>query len=172
MGNHDGAAAAMDVMDMQLPGAHPRTHLAEALKIKEVGEIAYMQQALGETLTWIKGNPGEFLQLTALRFIHFWFGPLHRPFATAYNTLLTILGCLGARRIFPRISVPQRAAILIPLATYPLIYYLVPYMIRYRTPLDWILLILAGCEVMSWIQRLQPAYPIAKMSQTRAGRPG
>lgn len=153
MGNHEGASAAMDVMDITQPGVHPRSHLQEALKLKELGEVKYMRQAMGETLTWIQENQGEFIKLTFLRFIHFWFGPLHKPMAAAYITTLTILAALGTRRIFPGLSLPQRIIILIPLLTYPLIYYLVPYMVRYRVPLDGILLILAGVEVWHWIRQ-------------------
>ena len=153
MGNHEGATAAMDLMDITKPGAHPRTHLSEARKLKELGEVEYMRQALGETLTWIREKPGEFTKLTLLRFIHFWFGPLHRPMTATYITALTIMAILGARRIHSSLSLPQRAVILIPLLTYPLIYYLVPYMIRYRIPIDWILLILAGAEVWHWIEK-------------------
>jgi hypothetical protein len=40
---------------------------------------------------------------------------------------------------------------LIPLATYPLIYYIVAYMPRYRIPIDWILYILAGAAVWQLI---------------------
>jgi hypothetical protein len=151
MGNHEGAVAAMDIMDITKPGAHPRTHLSEARKLKELGEVEYMRQAMDETLTWIKDNPGEFTKLTLLRFIHFWFGPLHRPVTAAYITALTIMAILGARRIYSSLSPPQWTVILIPLLTYPLIYYLVPYMVRYRIPIDWILLILAGAEIWHWI---------------------
>lgn len=153
MGNHESATAAMDIMDITEPGAHPRTHLSEARKLKELGEVEYMRQAMGETLSWIREYPGEFTKLTLLRFIHFWFGPLHRPMTAAYITVLTIMAILGARRIYSSLSLPQRTAILIPLLTYPLIYYLVPYMIRYRMPIDWILLIMAGAEVWHWIGR-------------------
>ena len=41
-------------------------------------------------------------------------------------------------------TVPQRAALLIPLATYPLVYYVVGYEPRYRQPLDGLLLLLAA----------------------------
>jgi len=151
MGNHDGAAAAMDIMDITQPGAHPRTHIQEALKLRDLGEVAYMQQALDETLNWIRNNPGEFLKLTGLRFTHFWFGPLHQPMTAFYITMLTILALLGSRRIYSDLSLPQRMVILIPLITYPVIYYFVPYMPRYRTPIDWILLLLAGTEIWHWI---------------------
>jgi hypothetical protein len=152
MGNHEGAAAAMEIMDITQPGLHPRSHLQEALKLKEMGEVNYMRQALNETMTWIRENPGEFLKLTLLRFLHWWFGPLHKPTIAAYVTLLTILAILGIRRIFTTLSSPQRTVILVPLLTFPLIYYLVPYMIRYRVPIDGLLLILAGVEVWNWVK--------------------
>jgi len=41
-------------------------------------------------------------------------------------------------------TVPQRAAVLIPLVTYPLVYYVVGYEPRYRQPLDGLLLLLAA----------------------------
>jgi hypothetical protein len=152
MGNQEGAAAAMEVMDITEPGAHPRTHYIEAHRLRQMGEMDYMRRAMNDTMSWIRDNPGKFLQLTTLRFIHFWFGPLHRPYIAAYITALTILAMMGAKRIYPRLSCPKRTVILVPLLTYPLIYYIVPYMVRYRTPIDWILLILAGVEVWRWIE--------------------
>jgi hypothetical protein len=152
MGNHEGAAAAIEIMDRQ--GSlhrHPRVYLAEALKLQEVGEMEYMRQAMDETLAWIQKNPGEFIHLTILRITYFWLGPLYRGLIPGYITVLTILAILGIGRIFPVLSLSQRAVILIPLFTYPFIYYLVPYMTRYRTPIDWILLILAGVEAWHWI---------------------
>ena len=152
MGNHEGAAAAMEIMDITQPGLHPRSHLQEALKLKEMGEVNYMRQALNETITWIGQNPGEFLKLTFLRFLHWWLGPLHKPTIAAYVTLLTILAILGIRRMYTTLSPPQRTVILVPLLTFPLIYYLVPYMIRYRVPIDGIMLILAGVEIWHWVK--------------------
>ena len=43
--------------------------------------------------------------------------------------------------------------LLIPLATFPLVYYVVTYMSRYRIPLNWILLLFAGAEVWHWMKR-------------------
>lgn len=159
MGNHEGATAAMDIMDITQPGKHPRSHLREALKLRELGEVEYMRQAGEEALAWIQENPEEFIKLTFLRFIHFWFGPLHQPQTAAYITTLTILAILGARHIFPTLSLPQRTLILVPLLTYPVIYYLVPYMVRYRVPIDGLLLILAGVEVWHWVKPKAPENP-------------
>jgi hypothetical protein len=131
---------------------HPRADVLEARKLIELGEIEYMRQAGGEALEWIRAHPAKFLWLTAQRFANLWAGPLHRPVEDALGVLaLTVLAIMGAWLSFPRITVPQQAAFLIPLATYPLIYYIVAYMPRYRIPIDWILLTLAGAAVWSWI---------------------
>jgi len=156
MGNHEGATAAMATMNFTMP-QHPRTQLAEARKVQQLGEVEYMRQALRETLTWIWENPLEFLKLTFLRFVYFWFGPLYLRRAAAVIPALTILAVLAIRRIFPLLSLPKRIVILVPLLTYPIIYYLVPYMPRYRTPIDWLIFILAGVEIWHWIGPKKPS---------------
>jgi hypothetical protein len=157
MGNHEGAAAAMEVMDLRDEHRHPRTHEEEALLLREVGEVEYMRGAAREALDWIRSHPGGFLRLTASRVVHWWCGPLHAPMYALLVTALTLLAFVGAWRTLPRLTIPQRAALLIPLATYPLIYYVVAYMGRYRVPLDWIVLLFAGAAVWRWIDRHQPA---------------
>jgi hypothetical protein len=147
MGNHDGAFAAMEVMDANQEHIHPRTHLAEAIKLREIGEIAYMQGAIDEALEWIRANPGKFLRLTGLRVLHIWFGPLHNQKVAIVTSAITLLAFLGLVLTQNSLSMPQRAILIIPLATYPLIYYLVAYMPRYRVPIDWILFMLAGFAI-------------------------
>ncbi len=155
MGNHEGAAADIEVLDrregrsMRHPGINPE----EARKCQEWGEVEYMRRARADVVEWVRAHPGEFVRLTASRFVHFWCGSLHRPGTVAATTALTVLALLGLRRAFPSLSTPQRAAVLIPLVMFPLVYYFVCYMPRYRIPLDWMLLILAGAEVWHWIAR-------------------
>jgi len=153
MGNHEGATAAMETMNFTRP-QHPRTQLAETRKVQQLGEVEYMRQALREALTWSWENPLEFLTLTFLRVIYFWFGPFYLQRTAAIITVLTILAVLGIWRIFRLLSLPQRTVILVPLLTYPLIYYLVPYMPRYRTPLDSFIFMLAGVEIWYWIRKM------------------
>jgi hypothetical protein len=155
MGNHEGATAAMETMNFTRP-QHPRTQISEARKVQQLGEVEYMRQAKREALTWIWENPLEFLKLTVMRFIYFWFGPLYLGQTAAIITILTILAALGIWRVFRQLSLPQRIVILVPLLTYPLIYYLVPYMPRYRTPIDWLIFILAGVEVWYWVGSKKP----------------
>jgi len=154
MGNHEGTTAAMEIMNFTRP-QHPRTQIAEARKVQQLGEMEYMRQAKREALAWIWGNPLEFLKLTLMRFIYFWFGPLYQGRIAAVITVLTILAVLGIRRIFLLISVPQLSVILVSLLTYPLIYYLIPYMPRYRTPIDWLIFMLAGVEIWHWISSMK-----------------
>jgi hypothetical protein len=151
MGNHESASAAMDVMDRYQEHIHPRTHEGEARKVQELGEVVYMRQAGDEALQWIRSNPGTFTKLTASRAAHWWLGPLYDPPMALFVTVITLLALLGLWRTAPSLAVPQRAALLIPLVTYPLIYYVVAYMPRYREPVNWIFLLLAGAAVWSWI---------------------
>ncbi len=160
MGNHDGAAAAMDVMDRQEEFLHPRTHLEEARLVQEMGEVGYMRYAGREARDWIRSHPAAFLRLTASRVAHWWLGPLYYPPLATLVILLTVLALAGAWITFPSMTAPQRGALLIPLLTYPLIYYVVAYMPRYRAPIDWAFLLLAGALVLRLLgggRRLLPA---------------
>ena len=155
MGNNEGAAATIEVMDArQQVYRHPRALITEALKLRELGEIEYMRQAGHEALDWIRTHPGDFLWLTVQRIANLWLGPLHKTLASFGVLALSILAFWGVWQTFPSLTIPQRAALLIPLATYPVIYYFVAYMPRYRVPIDWILFILAGAAVWSVIRRL------------------
>ena len=153
MGNHPGVAATMDQTDRSRPGLHPTTHREEALKVAELGELAYMRRSRDEALNWIAANPGEFARFTASRFLHLWFGSPEDPFSMIVTTLLTILALIGARRAWPILATPQRAAVFLPLLSFPAIYYFLAYMPRYRIPVDWILMLLAGYAVSDWIRR-------------------
>jgi len=83
---------------------------------------------------------------------HIWFGPLHNLKATAMTSALTLLAFLGQWRSWNRLLIPLRAILLIPLVTYPLIYYLVAYLPRYRVPIDWLLFLLWGSAIWYGIE--------------------
>lgn len=151
MGNQDGSAALMESMHRQNL-RHPTLLVAEARHLNEVGEAQYMREAQQEALDWIWAHPGDFLWLTLQRIANLWLGPLDGSKATSRVFLLTFLAFWGVWQAFSGLSIPQRAALIIPLATYPVIYYFVAYMPRYRLPIDWILFILAGAAVWSWIR--------------------
>ena len=80
IGNYEGAAATFEEMDaIGTHYIHPKADPQEARKLRDLGEIVYMNQAGGEALAWISAHPVEFLWLTAQRFANLWAGPIHRP---------------------------------------------------------------------------------------------
>ncbi len=148
MGNHEGAGATLQESARGGTERHPRTDLAEAEKVARLGELEYMRAAGREAAAWIRSHPREFLRLTALRFAQFWLGPRDDLPVAAGTTLLSLLAVAGAARSFPRLDGLRRAAILVPLVTYPLVYYLVGYEARYRQPVDGLLLLLAAAAFL------------------------
>jgi hypothetical protein len=147
---HDGVHADLDVSDQRRPLRHPRTDAREAQRLRAIGELAYMREARRQALAWIADHPRQTLGLIAQRFAYFWFGPLHDPPTAVPYMALTLLAFVGLLRLRPRLTTPERAAILIPLVAYPPVYYLMGAMTRYRLPLDWLLLILAATAVVAW----------------------
>jgi hypothetical protein len=148
MGNHEGAGATLDQSARGGTERHPRTTVEEARKVQQLGELAYMRAAGREATAWILSHPAEFARLTGLRVAQFWLGPIDDPAVAAGTTLLTLLALVGARRVLPGMSARQRAALLIPLAAYPLVYYVVGYEARYRQPVDGLLLLLASAALI------------------------
>ncbi|HEY0592239.1 MAG TPA: hypothetical protein VGF40_10765, partial [Thermoanaerobaculia bacterium] len=138
VGNHPGATADIDAAPPDTL-RHPREDLGEARRVAELGEIRYMRAAGAEALAWIRAHPSAYAGLTIRRFLGFWLGSWHDPLPALAAALTTALALLGARRVVPGLTIPQRAALLIPLATFPLVYYFVIFMPRYRIPVDWIL---------------------------------
>jgi len=150
--NQPGAHADGDVTLARLGTVrHPSENLEEARLVRDLGEAEYMRRARSEAIGWIRNHPGEFLRLTLMRFVHFWCGPLRLPLRAALTSAVTVLALLGLRRSLPALTAPGRAALLIPLATFPLVYYVVSYQAHYPAPLAWLLLLAASYEVQSWI---------------------
>jgi 4-amino-4-deoxy-L-arabinose transferase-like glycosyltransferase len=152
--NHPGADADGEVTyARQGTVRHPSENLEEARLVRDLGEAEYMRRSRSEAVAWIRAHADEFLRLTLMRFVHFWCGPLRLPWLAALTSAVTVLALLGLRRILPALDAPGRAALLVPLATFPLVYYFVSYLSHYPAPLAWLLLLLAAYEVQSWIFR-------------------
>ncbi|UCD75535.1 MAG: hypothetical protein JSV91_01190, partial [Phycisphaerales bacterium] len=167
MGNHDGATADAEVMGELKNYRHPSDNYGEARLVRDLGEMEYMRRVRAEAIDWIKANPGEFTRLTAGRIVHFWCGPLRFPVVAAGVSALTVLAALGlwySRRIA---TIPQIAALIIPLLTFPLVYYITLYMFRYRLPVHWIILMLAAAAIWHWIGPSRIAHKL--LSETPRG---
>ena len=147
VGNHEGADADIDVSVARGTVLHPRSQPSEARKVRDLGEVIYMRAAGKEATDWIQGHPMAFLRLTLQRIVYFWLGPVGRAKIALAISGLSLLAALGAVWTIPRLDPPARAAVLVPLAAFPLVYYVVAYMPRYRIPIDWILFLLAGAAI-------------------------
>jgi len=182
MGNHEGAEASIDHPHSSGEPPHPRTHPAEALKVREWGEVPYMRESGRKARAWIRSHPGEFARLTAERIAYFWLGPRTPPGMAFLFIPLAGLALLGAVRALKALPAPRAAALLIPLLTFPPIYYLVPWQHRYRFPIEWILYLLAGYAVFGLISlagapgrtraRVAPATPPPGPSSDSVSGPG
>jgi hypothetical protein len=143
--NHEGATVERETL------RHPRASREEALQVVKLGEIEYMRRQREEATEWILANPTQFAWLTIKRVAYFWLGPPNRPDIAVFVASLTLLAIVGVARAFPYLSLPERTVLLIPLVTYPPLYYLLCYLRRYREPLDWILFMFAGVALWHWI---------------------
>lgn len=147
VGNHPGASADLAVSSARGTFAHPRTDLGEARLVRDLGERAYMRRKAREALAWIRAEPAAFARLTAGRIASVWTGPRDDPPLAIAVTALSLFALAGAWRALPRLAPYQRAALLIPLATYPLVYYVTGFEPRYRDPVNGILFLLAGAAL-------------------------
>ncbi len=127
---------------------HPSEKPAEALRVRQLGEIGYNRQRAAEASNWILIHPREFLSLTAMRFVYFWFPlyPLHQIFKYVLDYPITILGLIGLYRML-RQRLPLSEIFGLIFLMFPLVYYLVEADTRYRYPIDWALLFLASYAV-------------------------
>lgn len=153
VGNHPGAVADIEDMTRSVDSLHPRLSSTEALRVRELGEAAYMREAGAKARAWIAGHPGTYARLTGQRALAFWTRYNNEALYAVPATLATLLGILGAVRVLRGVTAPERAVLLIPLLTYPLVYYFVDYLPRYRMPVIWIVYLFAAAEAWHRIRR-------------------
>src|SRR5581483_2068789 len=104
---------------------HPLQSVAEAEKVRRMGEVDYNVQALGQAKQWIQEHPERFLELTLGRIRCFWFylDPTSR-IKTAFCWAVDVLGLAG---LFVALRQKRIAGIILGLIAliYPLPNYLV-----------------------------------------------
>jgi hypothetical protein len=130
---------------------HPNKGLDQAERVRQLGEYEYNQVRLHEAAEWIRANPRRFAELTWLRIVTFWFpSPTGHPLADSGLPpgvptvwLMTLLSIPGLWLMWKKS--PSAAGILaLWLLFFPLIYYIIQFDPRYRFPILWVTLLLAG----------------------------
>jgi Dolichyl-phosphate-mannose-protein mannosyltransferase len=160
-----------DVSDTWTPWLHPNDSPEEAQKYKQMGEIAFMGEKQQEAFTFMRTHPAETLRSMFRRFVGNWLAftdnpadawsvtPLYVKAFIVMNFLLALFTLLGA--LFAYHSNPVEGfPYVIVLLVFPLVFYLTHSSLRYRFPMDPIMMILAANGVAhpisQWLRRARP----------------
>jgi 4-amino-4-deoxy-L-arabinose transferase-like glycosyltransferase len=136
------------------PALHPADNDAEREKLRQVGELAYVDAKKREAIDFIAQRPGTFLWLTLKRIFYFWIGTpsvlsiffLSGRFVAARYVLFTsvsVLAFLGLL-LSLRNRVPGATLLAIAIAVYPLVFYITSAHPRYRHPIEPVMVLLTG----------------------------
>jgi hypothetical protein len=138
---------------------HPNHVLAEAQEMARIGEVEYNRTRLHYALAWIRDNPTRAFGMWIRRTTYFWF-PLpdvslnakapRQRWSFWVVDVLTVFTIPGLVLLW-RGSRPGAAICAIFLVLYPLIYYFMQWMERYRFPIVWVTFILAAVAIRSTV---------------------
>jgi 4-amino-4-deoxy-L-arabinose transferase-like glycosyltransferase len=139
---------------------HPTVSRKEARRMQQLGELAYMDEKMGQFRQFVRDHPGEFAVRTVRRFFHFWFSVweyrparlLASPFETAeipFASFLTLTALAGLWQLAQRDRWEAFPWALF-LALYPLVVYFSHRSYRYRHPVDPVLVVLAVAALAAW----------------------
>jgi hypothetical protein len=116
------------------------------------GEVAYMRDKSALAKAYMRSHPGEFLRLSAVRFVRFWTGTGNKDgslFFVLHAVLTTSLGFTGIWRLVRGGRLSLAFLFLLPLMAFPLPYYITHAEFRYRLVVDPLLTILAAYALTS-----------------------
>jgi 4-amino-4-deoxy-L-arabinose transferase-like glycosyltransferase len=136
----------------------------ETLRYLRMGETAFMDEEMRKAVRFIEGHPRTEMDLLRWRFVDFWMGVPDpwKTFQAAESGLIRLIlvgnlvssvGALaGLVVLFAR-----RSVYAIPLAAYPvlfpILYYVTHTSLRYRHPIDAVLLLLTAVAAGGWSKR-------------------
>jgi hypothetical protein len=122
---------------------HPNVSAEEAQKVRVLGEVAYNRQRMADALDWVRSHPRRFGELSAERFLLYWFPVVQGPLTSLPLWTVSALGLAGA---VLAIRARPLAAWLLggTLAVHAIAYYFVQHLLRYRYPVLWISFLLAA----------------------------
>jgi hypothetical protein len=154
-GNGPWADGYGDIASEDKP--HPVFDRREAQRMVELGEWGYFQACRREVARWWGRDKRRFIELTVDRVRWFWLGrhDFAAPAAARAIKLVSVAGT-GILALLGSVLVLWRRAregwvLVATAAVFPLPYYATQIMVRYRLPLEPILLILAaGGIVIAW----------------------
>lgn len=138
---------------------HPDVNLAEALKMRQMGEFSYNRMRLRDALSRIRTHPGEFARLT-LRRAGYFAAPLRRNGLFRFIEAAVSAGALAGVVLMLNQRVQAALPVLILWLTIAPIYTVVQSDERYRYPVEWSIflsLAFALTELAGRVRRMRDA---------------
>jgi hypothetical protein len=138
---------------------HPNDDLAEAAKYARMGEIPYMEEKEREAFAFMRTHPAETLNFTFHRFVENWLAetdspvdvwshaPLYIKAFLVLNILISLATWLGAMFLYRSHHPDAFPFVTVPLI-FPVVFYLTHSSLRYRFPMDPIMLVLSAYAVV------------------------
>lgn len=131
---------------------HPYTSEAAAREVLEKGEMAFNRERMKEGVGYIQADPKGFLWRTAQRVWLFWFLPSKFPaYKNFYIFPFTALGLWGGGLMWRRRPGPGLCFVC-GLLGFPVVYYFMKVMSRYRYPIEWMLVFLCCYTVWAYVE--------------------
>jgi hypothetical protein len=127
---------------------HPRLQGRENAKVKAMGEVAYNRADQARALSWIASHKVRFTELSAERFVLFWFPVFKRPAQTAASAVLSLLAIAG---LFWLWNVRPMTARFFAILWLAYVLPLIPFQTsaRFSTPVLWTFYFLAAYFLIS-----------------------
>jgi hypothetical protein len=169
-----------DVTDTMSQWAHPNDNPQEGEKYARTGEIAYMAEKQREAFAFMRSHPRDTAYFMFHRFANTWLGVTDTPldywangplYAKAFlilNCLLSLLSLLGVLYAH-RTGHPDAAPFGLVLLVFPTIFYVTHSSLRYRFPMDPIMLVLAASAVAHLLSAAR--FPSARKTNAIAAVP-
>jgi len=135
----------------------------ELVRYFHMGEIAFMEEEKRKALAFMRAYPREEVRLIADRFVAFWTGLVNpwQAFLSADSLVRVLLLCSTFSALGALLGVAallwKRSPYLSPLAAYPVVfpwlYYLTHSNLRYRHPIDPVVLLLVAIAVGGLVKK-------------------
>jgi 4-amino-4-deoxy-L-arabinose transferase-like glycosyltransferase len=143
LGNHAGANGVIMFWD------HPMWNDDEMERYRRQGEIAYIAEKGAIARDWIRAHPADFVRISLKRVLMFWSSPPDPQRAGRASSIDTQHAILFATSVFAwvgalwglRRRVPGTELFVATLLVYPLVYYITHTHLRYRAPLEPVMMI-------------------------------
>ena len=133
---------------------HPNDYLDEAHKYARMTEIPYMEEKSREAWAFIASHPADTARFMVHRFANNWLGvwdspadmwgsaPWYLKLTIVFSCLFALLSWLGALVAY-RTRNPFAHPLAMVMAIFPLAFYLTHTSLRYRFPMDTVMVVLA-----------------------------